>query len=265
MLKFSVASRAESRPLNEAQKKDFDKDSDLCLPKPAGAPATQPQQRLLLYYITERRQLAGMSPEKERRLIDKISECAAAGVDFIQLREKDLSTREQEVLAGKAIAAIPPGSATKLLINSRIDVALACGAHGVHLPANSLSASEARSIFARAGISYPVIAVSTHSAEAVAAAESHGADFAVFGPVFEKGGVANRSGLEQLAAASRRAQSSNSPMPVLAVGGVTLDNAALCLAAGAAGIAAIRLFQEGEVMQIVEKLRRAGMGPAAGG
>ena len=145
---------------------------------------------LQLYYITDRRQFAGDHQEQEQRLLAKIAECAAAGVEYIQLREKDLEARALEDLACKAMVAIG-GSGTKLLINARTDVALACGAHGVHLPSNDLPASEVRTIFARADRSEPVIVVSTHSAAEVASAESHGASFAVFGPVFEKSGSAN--------------------------------------------------------------------------
>src|SRR6185312_7139749 len=118
---------------------------------------------LQLYYITDRRQFPGDHHEQEQRLLAKIAECAAAGVEHIQLREKDLEARALEELARKAMGALG-GSQTRLLINSRTDVALACGAHGVHLPANDLPASEVRSIFARAGRSGPVIGVSSHSA-----------------------------------------------------------------------------------------------------
>jgi thiamine-phosphate pyrophosphorylase len=146
-------------------------------------------------------------------------------------------------------------SRTQLLINGRTDIALACGAHGVHLPANDLSASEVRSIFARAGRSEPVIGVSAHSDSEVASAESHGANFAVFGPVFEKEGSANREGLEQLRQICHRTEAAQPPMPVWALGGITLKNAGLCAAAGAAGIAAIRLFQQNDVAVIVKELR----------
>jgi thiamine-phosphate pyrophosphorylase len=210
----------------------------------------------LLYYITDRRQFPGDAQEQERRLLEKIAECAAAGVDLVQLREKDLSARALEELALKAMAVLA-GSQTRLLINSRTDVALACGAHGVHLPANDLAASDARAIFAQAGVSERVIGVSTHSAAAVASAEAHGADFAVFGPVFEKSGSMNREGLEQLRQICHRAEAAQPPMPVFALGGITLENAPRCVAAGAAGIAAIRLFQENEVPAIVKKLREA--------
>ncbi len=225
----------------------------MCNPIQSAPPMRQGP--LLLCYITNRQQFPGSPHEQEQQLLHKISECALAGVDTIQLREKDLSTRELERLTMKAVAALAGNSGTKLLINSRIDVALACGAHGVHLPGHYLSASEARVIFAAAGKVHPVIAVSTHSAAEVALAESHGADFAVFGPVFEKSGIPHPTGLEQLAAVCRRAQAASPRMPVLAVGGITLENAAQCVAAGADGIAAIRLFQENEVAQVVRKVR----------
>lgn len=222
---------------------------------PAKPAATVKKGPLLLYYITDRRQFPGTREEQELALLKRIRECAAAGVDHIQLREKDLSTRELEQLAGKAMDVIPRASATRLLINSRIDVALACGAHGVHLPANYLSAGEARAIFARAGVNHAVISVSTHSVQEVASAEAQGADFAVFGPVFEKTGTPNPGGLEQLAALAHNRVRAVPPMPVLALGGVTLENAGRCLAAGADGIAAIRLFQEQEAAGTIRKLR----------
>jgi thiamine-phosphate pyrophosphorylase len=209
---------------------------------------------LQLYYITDRRQFPGDAQEQEQRLLAKIEECAAAGVEYIQLREKDLETRALEELALKAMRALG-GSRTHLLINSRTDVALACGAHGVNLPANDLAASEARSIFARAGESDPVIGVSAHSATEVEFAEAHGASFAVFGPVFEKSGSASHNGLDQLRQICHRAEAAQPPMPVWALGGITLENAQQCAEAGAAGIAAIRLFQEGDVRAIVKQLR----------
>jgi thiamine-phosphate pyrophosphorylase len=209
---------------------------------------------LQLYYITDRRQIPGAGQEQERRLLEKIAECAASGVDLIQLREKDLGAHALEKLALKAMAALA-GSRTLLLINARTDVALACGAHGVHLPANDLAASEVRAIFARAGVSEPVIGVSTHSAAEVASAEAHGADFAVFAPIFEKGGTASGEGLEELRRICHRTEAAQPPMPVLALGGITLENARLCVEAGAAGIAGIRLFQQNDALAIVKKLR----------
>jgi thiamine-phosphate pyrophosphorylase len=207
-----------------------------------------------LYYITDRSQFPGKEEEQERHLLAKIAECAEAGVDYIQLREKDLSTRALEGLAHKARAALA-GSTARLLINSRTDMALACGAHGVHLPGDDLPASEVRAIFARANVVAPVIAASVHSLAEAAYAEAHGADFAVFAPVFEKDGTKNPAGLDQLRQICRRREAAAPPMPVFALGGVTLENARQCLEAGAAGIAGIRLFQDKHARSVVEKLR----------
>ncbi len=210
---------------------------------------------LLLYYITDRNQFPGDAAEKERLLLATISACAAAGVDYIQLREKDLSVRDLQALATRVVAAIPADSATKLLINSRSDVALASGAHGVHLTSRDISAIDARAIFTRAGAANAIIGVSAHSLEEVSAAENHGADFAVFAPVFEKDGAPNPHGIDQLKQICARHAGVNGRMPVLALGGITLENAGECMKAGAAGIAAIRLFQENPAEQIVNRLR----------
>lgn len=215
----------------------------------------KPPTHLLLYYITDRRQFPGNPSEQERLLLEKVSECASAGLDYIQLREKDLSARKLEELARQVRATIPEGSSTRLLINSRIDVALAIGAHGVHLPANDLRPSDARAIMMRAGMRNPIIAASAHTLEEIALAESHGADFAVFAPVFEKEAKVSLDGLDHLRRICRRSQAAEPPMPVLALGGVTSENARQCLAAGAAGIAGIRLFQHGETLLLVNRLR----------
>jgi thiamine-phosphate pyrophosphorylase len=225
-------------------------------------------ERPLLYYITNRAAFAGDERTRRLRLRDKIAEAASHGVDYIQIREKDLSTRELELLAREAMRVIrdkaksatgvrPPG--TSLLINSRADVALASSAAGVHLRANDVSAVEVRAGWKRgAGTPYretsprdPVIGVSCHSPEEVVQAAANQATFAVFAPVFEKPGAAGTSptGLDALRQACR------ARIPVLALGGVTLQNAEPCLQAGAAGIAAIRLFQENDIGAIVRELR----------
>jgi thiamine-phosphate pyrophosphorylase len=230
----------------------------LCLPKPALQTTSYSRVNsgpLLLCYITDRRQFGGSSADQIQQLLARITACAAAGVDYIQLREKDLSTRELEKLAVKALAALPGNSPSKLLINSRLDVALACGAHGVHLPAGDLNAGEARALWSRASERACVIGVSAHSATEIALAESHGADFAVFGPVFEKGGATNPGGLQQLQQVCQRSQAAVPAMPVLAVGGVTVQIAPQCLGAGCHGIAGIRLFQESNASTVVTALR----------
>lgn len=222
---------------------------------------------VLLYYITDRRQFPGSPAEQRRALLAKIAEAARAGVDYIQLREKDLTVRELEVLAGEAVAALARLKSedrslkTKLLINSRTDVALATGADGVHLPAGDLRPSEVRAL-AKAMAGNFVVGVSCHTAAEVAAAHAHGADFAVFGPVFEKDGPVE-GGLDRLREACRTIApvahteaAYPTVMPVLALGGITLANAADCLRAGAAGLAGIRLFQDaGDLTQLVRELR----------
>jgi len=212
---------------------------------------------MLLCYITDRLQFSGNEREKRAQLFRKIAECVAADVHYIQLREKDLTIRELQELAAEAARLIPQSSTTKLLINSRIDVALACGAQGVHLPANDLPASEARALFGRVARISPVVSASCHAVEEVAAAEAHGADFAVFGPVFEKNGLLKASGLVQLEQACKRSHMAANAMPILALGGITLENAGQCRHAGAAGIAAIRLFQQNNVDWVIKKLQES--------
>ncbi len=200
------------------------------------------QSILLLYYISDRKQFPGDENGCRARLLDKIHEAASSGVDFIQLREKDLSGRELESLTREAILAIE-NTPTKLLINSRSDVALACGAHGVQLRSDDISVSDARVI--AAGRPNWIVSVSCHSAADVSRAR--GADMAVFAPVFEKQG-AQPAGIESLREACRIGT------PVIALGGITVANARTCIDAGAAGIGGIRLFQENKVADLVKEL-----------
>lgn len=197
---------------------------------------------LLLYYITDRTQFPGFEAEQRERLLAKIAEAAHAGVDYIQLREKDLSSRELERLSGAVMDAVrKSGSKSHLLINSRVDVALAVGADGVHLQSHDISPSDVRRIWHGADSSTePVVAVSCHSESEVMAAKAAGADFVVFGPVFGKGDTPGTA-VEGLRAACAH------EIPVFALGGVTVENASSCIHVGAAGIAGIRLFQQGEV------------------
>jgi thiamine-phosphate pyrophosphorylase len=220
--------------------------------------------RCLLYYITDRTAFAPDEPTRRRRLLEKIHGAALSGVDYVQLREKDLTTHDLESLAREAVTAIrealPPAHhprSTALLINSRSDVPLAVGADGVHLRSDDVSAEEVRAVWKKCAAGTPArrhssealqIAVSCHSPVEVDQAAAHGATFAVFAPVFEKKG-ASPAGLASLREACA------AEIPVLALGGVTLTNAHSCLEAGAAGIAAIRLFQENKIATVVQQLR----------
>jgi thiamine-phosphate pyrophosphorylase len=227
----------------------------------------------LLYYITDRRAFPGDEHTRREHLLDKISEAANEGIDYIQLREKDLSARELESLAREAmriigqkkkdrLAADHQPLTTALLINSRTDVALATAADGVHLRANDVSPQEVRTIWhepcGRGRLAReisprdPLIAVSCHSPQEVAEAAANTVTFAVFAPLFEKKDTPATIpiGLETLRQACR------AKIPVLALGGITLQNARSCLEFGAAGIAAIRLFQENDIATVVRALRR---------
>ncbi len=208
---------------------------------------------MLLYYITDRTQFPGNEPERRERLLEKIAEAVRHGIDYIQLREKDLSGRELEDLAREVVQMIrASGSKTQLLINSRNDVALSAGADGVHLRSSDISPKDVRKIWREAnGAKGPVVAVSCHSEAEVIAAKESGADFVVFGPVFEKSELAeiHVAGLQGLRTSCRH------DIPVLALGGVTLTNAQSYIEAGAAGIAGIRLFQENDIQEMVKKLR----------
>ena len=219
----------------------------------------------LLYYITDRIQFLGDERARRRALLAKVAEAAQAGVDYIQLREKDLSARELEILALDALSAVrnsPPLRTehrelrTRLLINSRTDIALAVGADGVHLRADDVAPPEVRQMLELSGhrplaADHFMVAASCHTAADVFRAESENADFAVFAPVFGKRGAAGTSpaGLAALREACRV------KIPVLALGGVTMENAASCLETGAAGVAGIRLFQENKIEDVVRALQ----------
>lgn len=205
---------------------------------------------MLLYYITDREQFPGDEAQQREQLLAKIAEAARADVDYIQLREKDLSSRELEDLALAAVDIVRQnGTKSRLLINSRADIALAVGADGVHLRATDISPADVRRIWRSAGLTTePVVAISCHSETEVMAAKAASADFVVFGPVFGKGDAPGR-GIAALSVACAHG------IPVLALGGVNAENARSCLEAGAAGIAGIRLFQESNRRGIVGHLR----------
>jgi thiamine-phosphate pyrophosphorylase len=193
--------------------------------------------------------------------LSRIETAAAAGVDWIQIREKDLSGRNCGLLTRKALqraAKLPAsnGAPTRILVNDRLDVALSEGASGVHLGENSLPLSEAKRLVKAQALSrHFLIGVSCHSLEAARSAARGGADYLFFGPIFAtpwKAAFGAPQGLERLAEVCRAVS-----IPVLAIGGITLANASACLAAGASGIAAIRLFQDAlNMSSLVQSLRK---------
>ena len=181
------------------------------------------RRRPLLYYISDG---SGGLVRDVERLGDSI--------DFLQIRERDLSGRELTALTRTVLAAAHPH--VRVLVNDRADVAIACGAHGVHLRGHAFAPLRIRPI---APAEF-VISVACHSVEDVVRAEQEGADLALLAPVFETPGKGPSLGLAEF---SRAAQSVR--IPVLALGGVTRADIARCVDAGGAGVAGIRLFQQG--------------------
>jgi len=199
----------------------------------------------LLCYVTDRRQLPGSAAEQAIALLKKIKEAGAAGVDWIQIREKDLPAEQLSELARQALHSLP--ASRRLLINDRLDVAFAVGAGGVHLGENSIPVREAkRFVTERGGPNDFRIGVSVHSLQSAQNAEGDGADYVIFGPVFatpSKASYGSPRGPEELGRVCRGVS-----IPVLAIGGITPEAARGFYERGASGIAAIRFFQEAQNM-----------------
>lgn len=201
---------------------------------------------MILCYVTDRHLSGESSPSN---LLRSIEWAAAAGIDWIQIREKDLSARELIALTRDATAAVDLGSAASVIprslviVNDRLDVALAAGAEGVHLSGASIPAKEAITWLRSGNAPHKFkIGVSCHSLAEARAAEAAGASYVFFGPVYEtpaKIGHGKPQGTGRLSEICRALR-----IPVLAIGGISEKNARACMDAGATGIAAIRLFQE---------------------
>jgi thiamine-phosphate pyrophosphorylase len=206
----------------------------------------------LVCYVTDRKSL-GVG-EGGKGVLGKIRAAAAAGVDWVQIREKDLCGRELLALAREAVAVC---GSTRVIVNDRLDAALAAGAGGVHRGRESLGTRDVvqwcRSGNAPADF---LIGVSCHSLQEAREAEGAGASYIFFGPVFDtpsKRGMGEPQGVARLGEICRGVT-----IPVVAIGGVSEENAGECSRAGAAGIAAIRMFQEardaGAMKDLIERL-----------
>jgi thiamine-phosphate pyrophosphorylase len=227
------------------------------------SPLNNSSRGMLLCYVTDRHSLAAAeSGEAKKILLLKIEAAVAAGVDWIQIREKDLSGKDCALLTREALQRAAKSQAgraarTRIIVNDRLDIALTENADGVHLGEKSLPLAEPKRLVADRGARKDfLIGASCHSLEAAKSAARDGADYLFFGPVFatpSKAAFGAPQGLERLATACREVS-----IPVLAIGGITLENASACLAAGASGIAAIRLFQDArDISSLVQSLRNS--------
>jgi thiamine-phosphate pyrophosphorylase len=212
-------------------------------------------RRPILCYVTDRHSLAGVAPsQRSEALLQSISAAAEAGIDWIQLREKDLSGKEYAALTLETIQRSENASRhretpVRVLVNERLDVAIATQSGGVHLGESSIPAKEAKRLLFSASERQStrddfLLGVSCHSLEGAKSAAGDGADYIFFGPVFatpSKAKFGAPQGLERLAEVC-----GSISIPVLAIGGITRENAASCVTSGASGIAAIRLFQDAQ-------------------
>ena len=221
----------------------------------------------ILCYVTDRRSLAADSTGAN--LLSTIRNAISAGIDWVQIREKDLPTPELLMVTREAVQAAEACAKTgempstqavraKIIVNDRLDVAIAAGADGVHLGRESAPVSEVVR-WCRSGNAPPefLVGASCHRVTEAREAETAGASYAIFGPVFEtpsKRVFGPPVGIAQLSAACAAVK-----IPVLAIGGIDSRNVGECSRAGAAGIAAIRIFQdsrdENELRHVVESLR----------
>jgi thiamine-phosphate pyrophosphorylase len=213
--------------------------------------------KFILCYVTDRQSLhiaAGQS--REAALVQHIESAVRAGVDWVQIREKDLPGRNLMDVTRAAIRACNNSSAqnrVRVLVNDRCDVAWAAGAAGVHLGEKSLPVRILVDARRGRGPANFLVGTSCHSVDGAIRAAEEGSDYLFFGPLFatpSKVEFGAPQGLGKLAEVCRAVS-----IPVIAIGGITLENARACRDAGAAGIAAIRLFQQNRnVGEIVASL-----------
>lgn len=201
----------------------------------------------ILYLITRGVSTDATTPDatKFENIFRQISAAVDAGIDLVQIREKQMTARALFDLTERAFA-LTRGTNTRILVNDRADIAAGAGAHGVHLTTQSIEADIIREVFGKDF----VMGASTHTLAEATAARAARADFVVFGPIFEtpsKRQYGPPLGLDKLREVTRALEG----FPVLALGGITIDNAKDCFAAGAAGIAGINLFSDSDSLNRV--------------
>jgi thiamine-phosphate pyrophosphorylase len=217
----------------------------------------QTPHKFTLCYVTDRHSLdIAAGQDREAALTQRIENAVRAGVDWVQIREKDLPARNLMDLTRAAIRAchrFSTQSQARILVNDRCDVVWAAGAAGVHVGEKSLPVRLLIEARRASGLANFLVGASCHSVGGAVIAAEEGADYLFFGPIFEtpsKADFGPPQGLAKLAEACKAVS-----IPVIAIGGITLENARACREAGAAGIAAIRLFQQdGDLAGIVAGL-----------
>jgi thiamine-phosphate pyrophosphorylase len=192
--------------------------------------------------ITDRRRFAA-----ENALVQRVAAVSAAGVNLVQIRERDMEARDLSRLVARCVTAVR-NTRTRILVNDRLDVALTSGAHGVHLRGDSMPASRARAL---APIGF-LIGRSVHTvAEAVTAHAEGGLDYLLFGAVFA---TASKPGQPPAGVQALADVVGATPLPVLAVGGISSDTAPQLDGAGCAGFAAIGWFADGDEATVAERM-----------
>lgn len=188
----------------------------------------------MICLVTDRHRLSTAADDVDR-LVDLVAAAARAGIDLIQVRERNLDARQLTTLVSRCVDVVEHTS-TKVVVNDRADVAIAAGAYGVHLRGDSMSVTEVRSLVGERAL----VGRSVHGAEeARAVSSAGGVDYLIFGTLYpsaSKGPAHPVATLDELSAASRAG------IPVLAIGGITVDRAAEVARTGAAGIAGIGMF-----------------------
>jgi thiamine-phosphate pyrophosphorylase len=204
-----------------------------------------PLSDLRLYLVTDRTRTRG------RPLLDVVEQALAGGVDAVQLREKDLPARQLLALA-EHLRDLCGQFGARLLINDRLDVALAVGADGVHLPAQSFTPAQARQLLGPGSL----VGVSTHTLSEAHAAAAAGADFIVFGPIYDT--PSKRAYGPPLGVDALHEACATSRIPVLAIGGIMTTRAAAVRARGAHGIAVVgAVLEAAEPRAAAAQLHRA--------